>query len=566
MTRTAIALLLLAACLPAAAAAQAPGTTVQEVRGNIIDGQSGALVEGAMVLLFDEADRRVMGVLSGTSGFFRMYVTTPGRYRLRVDRIGYASTDTELFDVAAGEVVQQRVTTAVEPIDQLDVAGASRCEVRPEGVATATLWEEARKALSAATWTAERGMYRFAWMTYRRRLDAEARRVINEARTFQRSFAPSPFVAADPAQLAERGFVEEVDGGDMQYFAPDATVLLSDPFLDTHCFRLANERERQESPDSALVGLFFEPFEGRGQADVTGVIWLERQSGRLRSLEYSYVNHPLSLPANVAGGDVTFFELPNGTWIVKEWRLRMPEIQEERDGQGTFRRNRIVGYVHSGGLVQQAQTASGAIVIDEARSGITGVVVDSAGTPMPDTRVWAVGAQVEDTTDTQGTFSLPALGAGTWVVASTAWPAEAFGYLAQMEVEVGATGMRTVRLELPSVAQLAKERCSATPTPADQATLLGRVVDADGQPVPGAAVRVTWSTGLVIGATGVRTDREGLALFADEWGAFIVCGVPTGTVQVQAIVNGVESPIRGVPVPANTPVVTTAAVMPPSGG
>ena len=568
MTRIAIAVLLLAASLPAAAAAQAPTTTVQEVRGNIVDGQSGALIEGAMVLLFDEADRRVMGVLSGTSGFFRITVTAPGRYRLRVDRIGYASTDTDLFDVPAGEIVQQRVTSTIEPIelDQLDVAGASRCQVRPEGVATATLWEEARKALSAATWTAERGMYRFAWITYKRKLDENARRVISEERSYQRSFSPTPFVAADPVQLAEAGFIEDFAGGSAQYYAPDATVLLSDPFLDTHCFRLANERDREESPDSALVGLAFEPIEGRGQSDVTGVIWLERANGRLRSLEYRYVNHPLPLPANAAGGDVTFLELPNGTWIVKEWRIRMPEVQAERDGQGSFRRYVIRGYQHSGGMVQQAQTASGAIVMDEVRSGITGVAVDSAGTPLQGTRVWVVGGQVEDTTDTQGTFSLPGLGAGTWVVASTAWPAEAFGYVAQMEVEVGTIGMQTVRLELPSVAQVARERCSATPTPEGQATLLGRVVDADGVAVPGAAVRITWSAGVSSFGGGLRNEREGVAIFANASGAFVVCGVPTGTVQVQAIVDQSESPIRGVPVPAGAAVVTTSAVMPRSDG
>ena len=50
MTRIAIAALLLAASLPAATAAQAP-PTVQEVRGNVIDGQSGALMQIPFLIL-----------------------------------------------------------------------------------------------------------------------------------------------------------------------------------------------------------------------------------------------------------------------------------------------------------------------------------------------------------------------------------------------------------------------------------------------------------------------------------------------------------------------------------
>ena len=71
----------------------------------------------------------------------------------------------------------------------------------------------------------------------------------------------------------------------------------------------------------------------------------------------------------------------------------------------------IRGYKDAGGVVQRVATASGAVVIDELQSGITGVVVDSAGLVLQGTRVWVQGTQAEDTTDTQGTFSLPALGA-----------------------------------------------------------------------------------------------------------------------------------------------------------
>jgi hypothetical protein len=121
--------------------------------------------------------------------------------------------------------------------------------------------------------------------------------------------------------------------------------------------------------------------------------------------------------------------------------------------------------------------------------------------------------------------------------------------------------MQTVQLRMPSVAEVAVEECSGTPTPDGRVTLLGRVVDADGNPVPGAAVRILWSTGFALVGGGVRSDREGVAIFADERGAFLQCGVPVGSVEVQAIVDGVESPIRSVPVPVGARVVTTTAVL-----
>jgi hypothetical protein len=122
--------------------------------------------------------------------------------------------------------------------------------------------------------------------------------------------------------------------------------------------------------------------------------------------------------------------------------------------------------------------------------------------------------------------------------------------------------METVRLAMPSVRELAVASCSATPTPADQATLLGRVVDADGNVVPRAAVRITWAGGITIGG-GVRQDREGVAIFADERGAFVHCGVPRGgSVEVQAVSGTLTSPTRAVPVPIGESLVTTTAVLP----
>ena len=116
----------------------------QEVRGLVTADGTGAPIEGALILLIDLDGKRVGGVLSASNGRFRVPVPDPGRYVLRVERLGYASMDTELIEVTAGTSVEQRIVSAMRPIQLagLDLRGGHRCEVRPAvGLA---VWEEVR--------------------------------------------------------------------------------------------------------------------------------------------------------------------------------------------------------------------------------------------------------------------------------------------------------------------------------------------------------------------------------------------------------------------------------------
>ena len=129
-------LAMISALLPGSAGrgwAAAHAVHAQEVLGNVIEGGTATPVEGAMVLLFDLERRRGRGVLTAANGFFRMFVPAPGRYRIRVDRIGYENTDTELFEVPVGTSVQQRIDTQVRPIRRagLEVQSEGRCKMRP---------------------------------------------------------------------------------------------------------------------------------------------------------------------------------------------------------------------------------------------------------------------------------------------------------------------------------------------------------------------------------------------------------------------------------------------------
>jgi hypothetical protein len=346
----------------------------QTIRGVVVEVGAGTPVGGAMVVLVDSGgvvERRVL-----TDGLGR-YVLEPealGVHSIRVDRIGYESVSTGSFTVGQ-EGVTKNIDVAVQAIELpgLDVYGSRRCQVRPaEGQATAELWEEARKALQATAWTLDQGVYTYTLLNYTRALDRRGVRVLDERREFIHGRSHVPYESLPAEQLVEGGFVQTSEDGSTSYFAPDAAVLLSDPFLDTHCMRL------KDDPD-ALVGLELEPIPGRRLPDIEGTLWVDRTTGYLERLDFRYVN----LPAGTGelGGEVVFGGLPNGTWVVREWRIRMPRIGV-RITTGRVER---VGYRDEGGIVWQIIDRDGTTLLEA-----TAPPLDSLGLEAPAPVVAAV--------------------------------------------------------------------------------------------------------------------------------------------------------------------------------
>ena len=67
-----------------------------------------------------------------------------------------------------------------------------------------------------------------------------------------------PFGAIDPDSLARAGYVFGDEAKGWIFYAPDETVLLSDQFATTHCFRLVREAARP-----GAIGVAFEPVPQR---------------------------------------------------------------------------------------------------------------------------------------------------------------------------------------------------------------------------------------------------------------------------------------------------------------
>jgi hypothetical protein len=238
------ACLIIALCLPRPTAAQT-------VRVAVVDRATQTPVAGAISSLVDTAGTRVTARLTDEHGLVTLLGRIGLRVRVVVETIGYVSERTATFELSAG-TTERLITMEAHPLvlEKVAVRDRSRCDGGPQGASAATLWEEARKALSASTLTAQRAPP-LALSRYVRRLDL-SHRVIAET-TSTRAALGSTFAAAPARVLSAEGFTRDV-GGTSHYFAPDAELLLDPAFVQTHCFSV-----REDDGSNRIVGLTFAP-------------------------------------------------------------------------------------------------------------------------------------------------------------------------------------------------------------------------------------------------------------------------------------------------------------------
>ena len=118
LRRRALALLALLCGIASTAAAQTMGT----VTGRVTDASSGAPVADAQV----RAIGTITGVMTRSDGTYRLAVA-PGRYELRVSRIGYAAArDSVLVDAAVTVTKDFRLEQTGLALDQIVVTGTRR--------------------------------------------------------------------------------------------------------------------------------------------------------------------------------------------------------------------------------------------------------------------------------------------------------------------------------------------------------------------------------------------------------------------------------------------------------
>jgi hypothetical protein len=366
-------------------------TRAQVVRGTVVDEESRAAVPSAVIVLLDGRGTRVAGALTDEAGRFAILAPGAGSYALRVERIGYRGITSAPFSLSLGQRVEQLLAIPVVPrtLAGIVVRGRERCVVRPEDDdQVSRVWEEVRTALDAAVVTREQRLVRLTLERYDRYVAPHGGAVRRERRWTQSVMSASPFVSAPAESLAARGFVW-VDRDTVTYFAPDAVVLASESFAETHCLRLRDGDARHRG----MIGVEFEPARGRTLPGVHGVLWVDAQTAELRVLEYTYTPLPPGASAEQAGGRVEFGRLSSGAWIVTRWSIRMPIFglrESSIPGQGP--ETRVVMVHDVGGEVREAvSVAAGPVAAGTQGESVRGVPVhaDSAVRARSDSTVAA---------------------------------------------------------------------------------------------------------------------------------------------------------------------------------
>ena len=310
------------ACLTPLLGGLAP-VGAQVVRGRLVEAETSRPVPGALVHLIGEHDSTVLARgASSDLGRFELRAPEAGAYRIQVFRIGHERWTSPPLGLDARDTGERLFRIPALPITlaEISVTAQSPCRELTRQEGTATLWEEARKAFALAEQTLSGGELEFDVRVTRRRRDPKGGLEMElGSRTRGRGEWPVRSIA--PESLATNGYVQPRDtvSGPV-YFGPDARVLFSDAFLQTHCFQLASD----SATGRGWIGLSFSPVKERDVPDIEGVLWLDRRTAELQRLEYRYTGLWKWVPADGAFGELEFLRVAGGRWIVRRWMLRAP--------------------------------------------------------------------------------------------------------------------------------------------------------------------------------------------------------------------------------------------------
>lgn len=316
----------------------------QQVTVRLAD-SSGSAAGAIVSALHGEAI--VVRDLANALGVAELRLPEPGVYRFRIDRIGRSAFISDTFTVTLrGRVIL--LTLPPTPVLLPDVVsqGAYLCpEARASGGRGLVLWEEARKALLGSI------IARGRRATYEQRLFTRQLSILGLERQSTdrtvRSTAARPFLTHAPAKLHAEGYVRPNPDGGHAFYAPDEDVLLSESFLEAHCFGL----EWGTGERAGLAGLTFRPTYERRVPDIEGTLWLDSDTGFLRECVFSYTNLPEDVDFGGVGGRVAFARQQSGLWYVSGWSIRTPIVTSTaRINPGQLRRRFVItGYVEEGG-------------------------------------------------------------------------------------------------------------------------------------------------------------------------------------------------------------------------
>jgi len=330
-------------CAVVMVCALASSLAAQSVQGTLLRADSTPASGVIVVASRGAADSVLARTMTNGNGRYAMDVPA-GPVRLRALRIGHKPAPIAEFTLAAGAKRETRTVLPDDPIVLQAMRSEATTSCRQVGTAgadVATVFEEARKALLSTTLKSRDGDPLARLSVYTQLRSVGNRELSPIQHEFQEGVSLKPFQSLRPDSLAKVGYMQS-DLSGATYWAPDAEVLLSETFASAHCLGLVDGAGAQ----TGWIGLAFRPQEfHRGFVDVRGTLWLDRATSELRRMEFRYEGLPLAMQRVEPGGDVEFTRLPDGTWFVSTWQIRMPRMTT---GPGTAR---LVGTFVKGGEV-----------------------------------------------------------------------------------------------------------------------------------------------------------------------------------------------------------------------
>lgn len=338
-------------------------TVVTRVVSGAVADASGTKAAGALVVALDDKGQLVARALSGRNGVYALTIPTTAQVSLVALRVGFDASEPVVISPTspAGGSTPLTLSSQVIRISSDKSKQKGVCGTPHDTESDVTrLWEEARKAIASTR-------LRFGTEEISSHITAFDRRTSRDAKTVQsettreRDVAGSrPFSSLPPDSVARAGYVIET-ADDVSYYAPDAEVLLSSSFAESHCFGFQNS----SSQHADRIGLTFKPKSDRvGVRDISGTFWFNRTSLELQSIEFRYTNVPTAYLSVAVGGEISFVRLPVGVWVISHWETRMPQgqIQSQIALQHSQARERTMVNVEAlrvaGGLVTRVRVGT----------------------------------------------------------------------------------------------------------------------------------------------------------------------------------------------------------------
>lgn len=529
----------------------------QVVRGVVRDSATGAPLPAVIVSLDDAVAgvdtaaslRRaslVLATLTNEQGEFSVRAGSAGRFVLSAKRVGMRRFVSPPFTLAVGE--QRRIDVTLSGIDfaatlpRVTTLTDAPCSVRPEeGERVATVWEEARAALTASQLAVRDRVFRATITRYVRDLRPVSLRVIREDRGVRHGVTERAFASLAAEQLSSGGYVQADAEGAWIFHAPDAAVLTSTEFLRDHCFSLVTDRRRHPGE----VGLAFEPVRGRRLSDVSGALWLDSTTAELRLVEFRYVNLDESLRREEARGEVHFARTRSGSWYVQRWFIRMPQYGRTARASASIQREasgpELLHYREEGGDVRVTDGVN-----ISSMASLRGLLTDSTGrAPLRNATVKLAGTQFSAKARSDGMFRLDSLPLGAYTLVVEQPEYAALGMAAnEQELELTEPSESMTAVQALRTDAILRRLCARNAFDGDQAVLRVLIQNDAGVPAPDVEVRARWDTfeRRALNVLGRFPVTE--KIVSDEKGAATFCSVPARTPVVVEIDALDGSPLR----------------------